>query len=225
MSRCSGLSCDFLLIFSNNHIYPKVQISKVENHSTASWKSTVADWNESFWAQKQIPDNILPLWNGEIFENLKKNISEFLKLCWWALGSPNTKEIRIFNSIMAFGHWCSLDFLTIRWTPLMTGRPRMLMMVTAAPKQCTWHGAGHFTYGSILNYLSFLPNLESSEYTPLSCSSTTGNSYLPHTALSVCTLIYLFFDFSQALLSMSMCLVLEMLIKTTRMLTQCHKMK
>ena len=56
-------------MFSNSYIYPKVDISEVENCITASEKSNVADWHESFWTQDQSSDNNLPLWNGEIFEH------------------------------------------------------------------------------------------------------------------------------------------------------------
>lgn len=90
---CLTVTC-YLLMFWNSHVYPKGHISKVENHITPSWKSTVADWNESFWAQKQIPDSILLLWNGEIFDNWRKKNSELLKMYWWVLGSQNVIESR-----------------------------------------------------------------------------------------------------------------------------------
>lgn len=116
-------------MFSNSYIYPKEDISEVENCITPSQKSNVADWHESFWTQDQSSDNSLPLWKGEIFEHLKKKLfwsPEDVLMCSWL-----TK----YNRIMTSGHWCSLDFPRIRCTPLMMGRPRLLLMVIATPTQ------------------------------------------------------------------------------------------
>lgn len=82
---------------------------------SASWKSTVADWNEGFWAQKQISDNILPLWNRENFRSLKeKTFLNYWRCIDELLALKTIQKLDRIRSIMASGHWCSLDFLAIR---------------------------------------------------------------------------------------------------------------
>lgn len=68
------------------------------NSLSASLKSTVADRNKGFWAQKLISDNIiLPLWNGDTTGNLRENFPELLKIYWWALVSQNEIETRKYK--------------------------------------------------------------------------------------------------------------------------------
>lgn len=82
--------------------------------------------------------------------------------------------------------------------------------------QRTWHCAGHLTPRSTLNYLSFLPNLESPEHLLQAPGPVQLETMISHTLSWMSVHLFIRSFLSHALLSVSMCLLLEMLTDTQR---------